>query len=108
MENGLRSCDRRMPRIIAGVTWRDGISSKEVADWSGVKEFAVILRERRLRWYGHVVRRTEEDPLYRVNEVEVDGRKLRGRPKKTWRKCVEDYLELLSVEEEEALDRTRW
>ena len=48
-----------------------------------MKEFAVILRERRLRWYGHVVRRTEEEPLYRVNEVEVDGRIPRGRPNKT-------------------------
>ena len=107
MENGLRSCDRRMLRIMAGVTWKDGISSKEVADRSGVKELAVILREQRLRWYEHVVRRTEEEPLYRVNEVEVDGRIPRDRPKKTWRKCVQDDLELLSVGEEEALDITR-
>jgi hypothetical protein len=40
--------------------------------------------------------------------VEVEGRRPPGRPKKSWRKCVDEDLATLGVDEEDALDRTRW
>ena len=45
------------------------------------------VRERRLKWYGHVIRR-EEHCLFeggpRVMEMKVQGRRKRGRPKRIW------------------------
>ena len=37
----------------------------------------------RLRWFGHVKRRDENSILRRAMELEVEGRRPVGRPKKT-------------------------
>ena len=40
----------------------------------------------RLRWYGHVLRKDDEDWVKKCMEHEVEGSRPRGRPKKTWKK----------------------
>ena len=40
--NVLTSCDRRMLRYMAGVTWRDGLRSGEVAEGCGVETLDVV------------------------------------------------------------------
>ena len=52
----LYRCDLRILRYIAGVRWQDGKSSSEVAEMCGVEDLSVKLRQRRLRWFGHVKR----------------------------------------------------
>ena len=44
------------------------------------------LRKMRLRWFGHVKGRDENSILRRAMELEVEGRRPVGRPKKTWRR----------------------
>ena len=56
LENVIRICDRRKLRFMAGVSLGDAESSREVAESCGVTELGILLKERRLRWYGHVVR----------------------------------------------------
>jgi len=101
-------CDSRILRYMAGVSLRDRVRSEEVARRCGVDEVEMVMRERRLRWFGHVRRREEGDPIRRVMDLEVDGRRPRGRPKKTWKKTVEEDTRLVGVREEDALDRGRW
>ncbi len=72
----LQSCDRRMPRYMAGVRWQQG--NKEVAEMCGVEDLSVKLRKRRLRWFGHVERARESA----MGEVRVGGRQPVGRPRK--------------------------
>ena len=102
------SCDRRIVRYMAVVSLRDRVRSEEVARRCGVDEVETVMRERRLRWFGHVRRREEDNPVRRVMDLEVDGRRPPGRPKKTWRKTVDDDMRLVGVREEDALDRGRW
>ena len=104
----LTSCDRRMLRYMAGVAWQDRVSSEEVARRCGVEVLENVLRRRRLRWFGHVKRRDEEDPLRRVGELVVEGRRPPGRPRKSWRKTVEEDMRKVGAQEEDALDRDRW
>jgi hypothetical protein len=59
-----------------------------------------------LMWFGHVRWGDEEGALRRVMNVEV--RSPPGRPKKSWRRCVDEDLATLRVDEEDALDRARW
>ena len=108
LEDVLIKCDRRMLRRMAGITWRDDISSVEVARRCRVKQLDVVLREKRLRWFGHVVRREGTGPLGRVMELDVGGRRPVGRPRKTWQKCVNKDLEVLGVGVDDALDRANW
>ena len=41
-------------------------------------------RQKRLRWFGHIVRRDEEV------EIEIEGQRKRDRPVKQWSDVVED------------------
>ena len=48
---------------MARVTRRDHASSLEVASRYGVMELGAVLKARRLRWFGHVLRRDETEIL---------------------------------------------
>jgi len=36
-------------------------------------------------WYGHVLRKDDDDWVKKCTEYEVEGSRPRGRPKKTWK-----------------------
>ena len=87
---------------MAGVSLRDGVSSEEVLRRCKLGDIVKILRCRRLKWFGHVVRREEESPLKCVEAIVVPGRVPPGRPRKTWKDCVAEDLQMLGVTEDSA------
>ena len=56
----------------------------------------------------HVKCRDENSILRRVMELEVEGRRPVGRPKKTWSKIVEEDMRKLNITEDMAVDRKQW
>ncbi len=98
--------DRRMMRYLAGVRWQNRVTSEEVARRCGIREMEVILWQRRLQWFGHV-RRLGQDSVVKM-VVEVEGRRPVGRPRKVWRKCIEQDLNQLGLREEMAQDSRGW
>ena len=93
---------------MAGVSWQDRVSSGQVADRCGTEVLENVLRRRRLRWYGHVKRRDVGDPLRRVGEIDVEGRRPPGRPRKSWKKTIEEDMRVVGAQEEDVMDRDRW
>ena len=63
-------------------TLEDRVASEEVARRCGVKPVLTVVREGRLRWFGHVKRREGEGLLGEVMELEVPSVRPRDRPKK--------------------------
>ena len=104
----VRSCDRRMLRRLCGISLRDRISSDEVLRRCKLEDIELVLRKKRLVWFGHVKRRDENDPLSRVQEVVVPGRRPRGRSKKTWQECFDQDLQELEIPETLTTDREEW
>jgi hypothetical protein len=47
------------------------------------------VRGNRLRWLGHVLRKDPDDWVRKCMDYEVDGKRPRGRPEKTWKDLVE-------------------
>ena len=47
-------------------------------------EIAKKVQEKRLRWYGHVMRRDDHYIGRRAMEIKVQGKIRRGRPKRRW------------------------
>jgi hypothetical protein len=79
----LERTEMRMIRWMSGVHLRDKITSAELRSRAGVKAIDFVLRRKRLRWFGHVERKEEEDWVKKCMYLDVDGKRPRGRQKKT-------------------------
>ena len=71
----LQATERRMFRIICGVTLKDMVESSAIASRVGVNDLEEHLRQKRLRWFGHIVRRDEEVEIKKVSELKIEGRR---------------------------------
>ena len=49
-----------MLRMICGVMLKDMVESTVIASRVGVNDLEEHLRQKRLKWFGHIVRRDEE------------------------------------------------
>ena len=56
----LRATERRMLRMICRVMLQDKVESKLITSRVGVEDLEDNLRQKRLRWFRHIVRRDEE------------------------------------------------
>ena len=108
LEGLLACCDQRMLRCMARIRWQDRVSNEEVRRRCGVEDIRDRMRRIRLRWFGHVKRREENNILRRVYELEVEGRRPVGRPKKSWRRVVEEDMRRMNITEDMAEDRQQW
>ena len=93
---------------MAHVKLKDKIRSEDVERRCGLAEVSIRLRQRRLRWFGHVKRATTENIIGEVQHLSVDGRRPTGRPRKTWYGCVKEDLADGNIKEVTALDRKEW
>jgi len=109
----LEAAHHRWQRNILRVSWKDHITNIEIRTRSGMRTIEAILRERRLRWFGHVVRMNNQRPPNKALYWQVQGYKRKqGRPRRNWIDTVSiDFTNMdLSWEEakEMALNRDVW
>ena len=62
----------------------------------------------RLRWFGHVERKEENNWVKKCTRMNVIGVVDRGAPRKTWRSCVQRDMKAMGIKEEMAQDRSAW
>ena len=74
----------------------------------GVDDIALVLQENRLGWYGHVLRKDEDDWVKKCMEHEVKGSRPRGRPKKTWKEVVREDCQARKLNKEDVMDHCKW
>ena len=108
-EEILRRAERAMIRKMCGVKLVERKNTKELMDRLGLSESIIeIVKRSNLRWLGHVLRRDDGEPLKKAWNVEVIGRRGRGRPKATWKDTVLRECQKVGLSIEEAIDRKRW
>ena len=78
--------DRAMIRWMCGVKLADKPSTEEMHKKLDLCDLAVVIRQRRLRWFGHVMRSSSE--INRVRTMPIPGKRGPGHPRKTWDECV--------------------
>ena len=84
----LRRTERAMIRAMCGVKLLDRRNSEELMGMLGIKEsLDRIAKASSMRWYGHVLRKEDENVTVKDLKFEVNSS--RGRPKQTWKKQVE-------------------
>jgi len=87
---------------------KDRLSSKELTARLGVDDTALILQRNRLRWYGHVLRKDDDDWVKKCMEYKVEGPRPRGRQKRTWKEVVREDCQARKLNKEDATDRCKW
>jgi hypothetical protein len=76
---------RMIRRMCGGESLRDKKTSSELRDRVAVETISEVCRRSRLRWFDYVKRKGDDDWVKRCTELEVDGERPSGRPKRTWR-----------------------
>ena len=107
-ERKLEVEEMKMLRWMCGVTKMDKIRNERIRGTAKVEKISKKIQERRLQWYGHVGRREEEYVGRRVMEMEVPGRRGRGRPKQRWMDNVREDMRDKQLSEDDVHDRARW
>ena len=97
----------RMVRWMCGVKLNDRLTSKELRERLGLDDIALVLQQNRLRWYGHVLRKDDDDWVKKCMEHEVEGTRPRRRPKKTWKEVVREDCHARKLNKEDAMYRCK-
>ena len=95
-------------RWMGGVSMKDKRTSEELRKPVGVEPITTVIRSGRLRLYGHVMRKGDDDWVKKNMEIRVDGRRPVGRPRKTWSENVEADMAKLEIDREDVHDRKKW
>ena len=61
-----------------------------------------------MRWYAHMMRKSDEDWEKKGIEYRVEGRRAVGRPRRTWLESVEADMAELEIDREDVHDRKKW
>ena len=89
--------EMRMQICMCGVTRRDKIRNKHIrgTDNKSGASAQENYRKKRLKWYGHVRRMKEEHIVRRMFDVDIPGKRRRGRPNLRWKDaCRRDMTEV--------------
>ena len=97
-----------MLRFVIGVTRKDKISNECIRSTVKVERLGIKMREGRLRWYGHVMRRDQEYVGRNMMEMELPGKRKRGRSKRRFLDVVKENMGEVGAKETNVEDRTVW
>ncbi|KAK3572429.1 hypothetical protein QTP86_032648 [Hemibagrus guttatus] len=107
-ESELEVAELKMLRFSLGVTRLDRIRNEYIRGTAHVGCLGDKVREARLRWFGHVQRRDSEYIGRRMLDMELPGRRQRGRPKRRYMNGINEDMKLVGASVEDAEDRDRW
>ena len=112
-ERRLNTFHMRSLRRILGISWQDKVPNTEVLAQAGLPSMFTLLRQRRLRWLGHVHRmpdgRIPKDLLY--GEL-ASGKRPTGRPQLRYSDAVRRDMKAVDIDTESweilAANRSKW
>ena len=100
--------EMKMLRFAMGVTRKDKIRNEHIRSTVKVEQLGMKMREGRLRWYEHVMRREQEYVGRKMMEMELAGKRRRGRPKRRFLDVVKEDMGEVGVKETNVEDRKMW
>ena len=100
--------EMKMLRFTMGVTRKDKIRNEHIRSTVKVEWLGMKMREGRLRWYGHVMRRDQEYVGRKMMEMELPGKRRRGRPKRRFLDVIKEDMKEVGVKEMDIEDRKMW
>ena len=98
--------DRAMMRWICNVRLTDQVNSDILLARLNIPNLKDILRQGRLRWFGHVHR--SDGWIKKCTEMEMVGRRASGRPKKSWKEVIAHDRKEWKLNNVDPGDRNAW
>ena len=93
-EAKLCGMERHMVMMMCRMRLVDRVSTYVLRDRVGVNvKIEGMIIQSHLWWYGHVMRGYINYQIREVMEVEVTGKKKKGRPSKSWEECIRKDFE---------------
>ena len=104
----LQRNDRAMIKQVCNVRLQDVVTtrSNELLAQLGIEDLDLILKERRLRWYGHV--ECSNGAVKKAFHIQVEGKHGPGRPKMTWKQVTERDCKEWKLSAINPHDRNMW
>ena len=93
---------------MCGISLKDRRTNEELRRMVGVEPITTVIRSGRLRWYGHVMRKSDYNWVNKCMEFRVEGRIPVVRPRRTWLESIETDMEELEIDKEYVHDRKKW
>jgi len=94
---------------MCGYTRLDLTRNVVIRERVGVAPLEDELAESRLRWFGHVMRRSVSAPMRRCEEIDLaQCKRGRDRPKMSWNAVIRSDMKYLGLAEDMAQDRNVW
>ena len=104
----LRRTEKAMMKAMCGVKVIEK-RSQECMSLLGLKDtLDELAKASGVRWYGHVLKRDNDDVLRRALDFEVAGRRGCGRPNMAWKRQQEEHINQIGLKREDAIDRVKW
>ena len=86
LERKLRTAQRKMERIMLGISLRDRKRVTWIRERTKVEDIVGNIKRKKWAWAGHVMRRTDNRWTVKVTEWQPrDGKRSKGRPNTRWR-----------------------
>uniref|UniRef100_A0A8D8UV89 Endonuclease-reverse transcriptase n=1 Tax=Cacopsylla melanoneura TaxID=428564 RepID=A0A8D8UV89_9HEMI len=111
--NRMQAAEMKFLRSIAGKTRRDRVRNTDIRRTLKIECLEETMRNRRLRWFGHMKRMSSERLPRKMYEMEMEGVRPRGRPRYRYRDTIKSDVErkgenLSSIENEETFNNRVW
>jgi hypothetical protein len=99
LETRLNAFVTKSLRRILGYRWNDFVSNHRLLQETGVRLATCLIRERKLRFFGHMARLPTHDPVYQVLSAKTPAtwKRPRGRPRATWLNQIDGHCRELGI-----------
>ena len=107
-EARLRGVERRMIRMMCVVRLIDRMLTDVFRDRVGVVvKIEDLIIQSYLQWYSHVMHGDINSQIREVMDVEITGKRKKGRPRKWWEEFVKKDLERYGLRREDVYHRNK-
>lgn len=86
----LQTFVNRCLRYILKIWWPETITNEELKIKTRQQDINIQIKKRKYGWIGHALRKDISEPTRAVLNWNPQGKRRQGRPRKTWRRTVEE------------------
>ena len=99
---------RKMERIMLGITWKDHMTNEWIRNKTKVKDIIHKVKERKWTWAGHISRIKDARWTVEVTEWRPrEGERKKGRPFRRWRDDIDKFWQTVTWKRQ-AQNRALW